>query len=542
MRALSDHDLLRRYVRHDDHDAFAELVRRYISLVHAAARRQTRDAHLADDVTQAVMIVLARRAGTIGGDSVLGSWLLVVTRHCAQNAMKMQVRRRLHERRAAAERAEMKRADQSRLTGSDEQIGNALHDAIAHLREADRAGVVLHYFQHRTHIEVAQTLGLTPAAARKRVERALEKMRQFLAGRGVVTTSAALIASIQAETSSAAAVPAGLASSTVNVALLSNSAQGASCAGSLAIAHAVTRTFALAKLKAAAAVLIVAAVAIPVAGVGAWMLTTVGSPAPLAAAASSEPPATQPDASPFSAQVTDNIRVQFLGVAPHPAEELQWHDIAGEPIDMPDSRLADNEVNTDSQPDQQIAILLTHPPGTQFGLRIDGSRTNSNDSNDDDKGTTLLRSRFALTEPAETCSLRLAFTTRPWHKVGEWEVSDQPIEHDAGKYGPIMIRPPHEDLRWGPGCVSVEHGPITNATARMIAIDDAGERHVQRLINGDSTNDEWVTTFVFDVPHDKIRKLILEARDYDKYLIAENISLSPDVKTSPKFSVVDAEK
>ena len=38
----SDHDLLRRYARDDDHAAFAEVVRRYIGLVYAAARRQTR--------------------------------------------------------------------------------------------------------------------------------------------------------------------------------------------------------------------------------------------------------------------------------------------------------------------------------------------------------------------------------------------------------------------------------------------------------------------------------------------------------------------
>ena len=98
----SDHDLLRRYARDDDHAAFAELVRRYIGLVYAAARRQTRgDSHLADDVTQAVMIVLARRADAIAPGSILASWLLVVTRHCAQNALKIRTRQRLHEQRAA---------------------------------------------------------------------------------------------------------------------------------------------------------------------------------------------------------------------------------------------------------------------------------------------------------------------------------------------------------------------------------------------------------------------------------------------------------
>src|SRR5688500_3675350 len=132
----TDDDLLKRYAREDDHDAFAELVRRYIGLVYAAARRQTRgDAHLADDVTQAVMIVLARRAGDIAPGSVLAGWLLVVTRHCARNALKIQARQRIHEHRAAVLRADAQRARSTSTANHDvDDLGHALHDAIARLR------------------------------------------------------------------------------------------------------------------------------------------------------------------------------------------------------------------------------------------------------------------------------------------------------------------------------------------------------------------------------------------------------------------------
>jgi hypothetical protein len=293
--------------------------------------------------------------------------------------------------------------------------------------------------------------------------------------------------------------------------------------------------FALAKLKAAAAVIVVGAAVVPLTALGARALSG-------AVSAEAEPTATAPaDAeAPFSARVTDQIRVEFLGVAPHPAEESQWHSIAGEPIDMPHPRLADNEVNTESQPDRQIALRIAHPPGTQVVMQMEGTRTNSN-NRDDHAGGSLLRSRFAMADAGdETLSLRLAFTTRDWETVAECDAGDQPVEVDSEKFGPLTIEPPQEGGRWGPASVDVRHGPVHTLTAQMIAVDDGGKRHVHEKINVNSNNDDWVTSFVFDVRPEKIRKVILQVREFDKYVVVKDISLSPDVKTKPQISVVDA--
>ena len=66
---MDDIELLGRYAQEQDQQAFSTLVERHEAWVYAAARRQVRDEHAAQDVAQAVFAMLARRAGSSRGIS-----------------------------------------------------------------------------------------------------------------------------------------------------------------------------------------------------------------------------------------------------------------------------------------------------------------------------------------------------------------------------------------------------------------------------------------------------------------------------------------
>src|ERR1035441_2158567 len=91
-----DLTLLREYARRNSETAFAALVSRHINLVYSVALRQVRDAHLAEEVTQVVFIILARKAGSLGSRTIVSGLLCRTARYASANALT--VRRRRHYR------------------------------------------------------------------------------------------------------------------------------------------------------------------------------------------------------------------------------------------------------------------------------------------------------------------------------------------------------------------------------------------------------------------------------------------------------------
>jgi RNA polymerase sigma factor (sigma-70 family) len=206
-----DAELLRAYVESGSEAAFAQLVEHYKGLVYASALRQTGDAGLAEEITQAVFIVLARKAGTLKTGTILSGWLFRATCFAARDALKSERRRRHREHEASF----MNVNETQPVSDNDalwNEIAPALDESLARLGDTDRHALLLRFFEQRKLADIGRALGLSEDGARKRVERALEKLRGQLGQRGVIAPAALLAAVL---TSNAApAAPITLAVST----------------------------------------------------------------------------------------------------------------------------------------------------------------------------------------------------------------------------------------------------------------------------------------------------------------------------------------
>ena len=205
MTDIPDAELLEQFARNESEEAFAELVRRHIALVHSVALRHTDNPQHAQEITQAVFIILARKAASLGRKTVLGGWLYHTARLTAANFRRAEFRRVRREQEAFMQST----LEETPSNNVWQELSPLLEEAMAHLGATDRDAVVLRFFENKSLAEVGTALGLEERAAQKRVNRALEKLRKLFSKRGV-TLSATLIAGAVAANSVQAA-PAGLA-------------------------------------------------------------------------------------------------------------------------------------------------------------------------------------------------------------------------------------------------------------------------------------------------------------------------------------------
>ncbi|MGA3068179.1 MAG: sigma-70 family RNA polymerase sigma factor [Tepidisphaeraceae bacterium] len=173
---MDDAALLANYVHTGSQQDFATLVNRHANWVYTVCRRHAGDA-LAEDVTQAVFATLARKAPHLRPGASISGWLFKTARYASATARKIEYRRRKHERRAAAMKSEQTPppADQDW-----QQILPQLDDAVARLPKRDSRLILLRFYQGLSHQEAATILGISPAAAQRRLSRAIEKLRARL--------------------------------------------------------------------------------------------------------------------------------------------------------------------------------------------------------------------------------------------------------------------------------------------------------------------------------------------------------------------------
>ena len=186
-----------------------------------------------------VFVNLAKKARSLPKQVVLAGWLHRDTRFTALDLLRRECRRQAREQEAW----KMNPPDAGPMPDW-ESLRPLLDEALNGLSPLDRDALLLRFFEQRSLREIGATLGSGEDAARKRVTRALDKLRALLARRGVTTSASAL--SVAMATYGIQAAPASLAANIVSASLLA----GAPVAGGIAV-FKITELITMAKLKTA---------------------------------------------------------------------------------------------------------------------------------------------------------------------------------------------------------------------------------------------------------------------------------------------------
>jgi RNA polymerase sigma factor (sigma-70 family) len=201
-----DGELVRTFARSGSEEAFAALVTRHVNLVYSVALRQVRDPHQAEEITQTVFLILARKAGSLSPQTVVSAWLCRTARYVSARALTMQRRRQARELEVFMQSPQNDPAPSDAVADDWKQIEPLLDAAMSRLSEADHNAVVLRFLEGRSFREVSVAMGVSEAAAKMRVNRALGKLRSLLARRGIALPAAATTLTV----AGSAAVPSTL--------------------------------------------------------------------------------------------------------------------------------------------------------------------------------------------------------------------------------------------------------------------------------------------------------------------------------------------
>lgn len=195
--AVAPNSALRDFVETRSEEAFAELASEFGGLVFSSALRRTGERELAEEITQSVFAILARKAVAAARHPSLAGWLFTVTKLESAKAMRSRHR---HQRKIAA----------LALEHPDHETSDAWQEILPHLDDLldglpmpERHLVLARYVEEKSFRELARESGKTEAACKMRIKRTLEKLRASLIARGATVSVVTLGLALTSELSRA---------------------------------------------------------------------------------------------------------------------------------------------------------------------------------------------------------------------------------------------------------------------------------------------------------------------------------------------------
>jgi len=264
----SDHELLSRFLRDHEDEAFAALVRRHGPMIMGACLRVLSHRQDAEDAFQATFLMLVRKGHTIRQGDALASWLHRV-------AFRICLRARANASRTAATGVvgDIPVEGDPGVDAAWREIRPVLDLELQRLPAKYRTPMTLCYLEGKTYEEAALLLGCPKGTVAIRLLRGRQMLKNRLLRRGLLL-SAGLFAAHTALSQAQAALPPALVNATAGAAV--SLAQGGAAnmaisAGAAALLESASRSLWLQKAK------IVLALCVGICGIGAGIGTMVPS-------------------------------------------------------------------------------------------------------------------------------------------------------------------------------------------------------------------------------------------------------------------------
>lgn len=187
MTQAGDTQLLHRYSKLGEQQAFAILVKRHGPMVWGVARRILRAHHDAEDAFQATFLVLARKASSLRQPQLLANWLHGVAH---RTALQLRSRRKYH--------AELGTEQLPAAVNHDEaawqECGLLIDKAIDHLPESLRIVFLLCQAEGLTTLAASRRLNVPEGTVVSRLHRARRQLQSLLTRHGIASAAGAVVA------------------------------------------------------------------------------------------------------------------------------------------------------------------------------------------------------------------------------------------------------------------------------------------------------------------------------------------------------------
>jgi RNA polymerase sigma factor (sigma-70 family) len=533
----TDVDLLCAWRERHDREAMDELIRRHIGFVYGAARRMLHgDASWAQDVTQAVFMLLIQKSPRIGNDAALAVWLHRAARYASANARRVRLRQYHRDRRAARPESDPAEA----IAQADEREEHArllpvLDEAIEQLGPRDRAGVILCYFHRHTYRQIGVTMGISEEAARKRIARSIERLREYFVSRGIGDAAAFSSGAISSclVHQGAIVAPTALGSATMNLATLSQLIATAGASSSAQIMKGVVHTMLVSKLKLAAAACIGVAVTAGATTTVIHQALAASSTATITASATDAAAADANASEDYVASLPGDRTIEFLAVTDVPTTKESWRALDGAKIAPVPSPYDREEM---PMGDATKAILCRKTgPETSFSAKMHGGEVNefvldgrANEAYwlfpfkpEDGRKSVDMEIDIADGEWQTLCEGK----NRPGHGMGLFDTPQGGVA-----FTHLMEHPS------GGSMVYVAHEPSELAW-RYCVVDANGQLRPCVNIETNQAGKLMTAMLQFDVPVDQVVSVVAQTRAFNRKLTIKNIALDGAHPTKPQIEV-----